>query len=364
VPQPPGRPSPLVLALALAAGVAVLAAVAYVGVRLLVPDTPLQQAVGLLPDDTLRVSFTDWTQLSEQLDGAGITASSEPAAMEEFLERAFDEDLIATSSLADSFTALAAAYGVTPLDAEWEAYGQGRDGSVALLRLGDDVDLDDLRDRLEALGYEVPPGGASSEGTWVGSPELVAKQDPILTPLQQHLAVVEDQNLFVMSDRPEYVDVAVAAVTGDDPDLASVDGVTELVDIAGEPTDAEIWARDFACEDLAMAQADPSDRTRGQQLTEDAGGVHPLQGLVFAQQADHTLTVGMQFSDDDQASADLQPRTDLARGEAPGQGGSFSDRFTVADATAQGSTVTLTLDPREGRVLSDLQQGPVLFATC
>ena len=55
----------------------------------------------------------------------------------------------------------------------------------------------------------------------------------------------------------------------------------------------------------------------------------------------------------------------LAAGPAPGQGGDFSDRFSVGSATADGDLVTLDLEPRPGSyVLSDLSSGPVLFATC
>ena len=54
---------------------------------------------------------------------------------------------------------------------------------------------------------------------------------------------------------------------------------------------------------------------------DEAGGIHPLEGLVMAQQGDSSLTVAMYFANEDQASQDLQPRTDLASGPAPGQGG-------------------------------------------
>jgi hypothetical protein len=55
----------------------------------------------------------------------------------------------------------------------------------------------------------------------------------------------------------------------------------------------------------------------------------------------------------------------LARGPAPGQGGTFGDRFRVTSVTAQGSLVVMQLDPRpDASVLSDLSTGPLLFATC
>ena len=101
-----------------------------------------------------------------------------------------------------------------------------------------------------------------------------------------------------------------------------------------------------------------------------AGGVNPLSGLVMALQppagsSSSDLTVGMEFADSDQASENLQPRVDLASGPAPGQGGTFPGRFRITSAQASGSSVVLQLEPRHGeQLLSDLSEGPVLFATC
>ncbi len=89
-----------------------------------------------------------------------------------------------------------------------------------------------------------------------------------------------------------------------------------------------------------------------------------MSGLVMAQQADSTLSVGMVFENEEQASEDLQPRTDLASGPAPGQGGTFSERFRVTDSVAEGRVLSMTFDPAKGTLLGDLAQGPVLFATC
>ncbi len=73
----------------------------------------------------------------------------------------------------------------------------------------------------------------------------------------------------------------------------------------------------------------------------------------------------LSFENDDQARTNADTRAVLASGPAPGQGGEFGDRFAVDTVTAEGSLVTMELDPREGEyVLSDLSSGPVLFATC
>ncbi len=309
-----------------------------------------ETALGHLPDTVLRASYTDWRAVTAAVDGRRTT---------EVLDAAFDEDLTAASALAATFANLEESFGVGPADAEWEAYGQARDGAVALLRLRDGVDLGALESRIADLGYE-----PSEDGVLVGSPELVLQLDAPLTATQENVAVVESERILVMSDSPEYAASAVEAVTGGSPALTSVDGVSALASVAGTPSAAMLWAGDFGCEDLAMSRADASGAADGAELVSGAGGVSPYSGLVLAQQPSSSLTVGLHYDSSDQASADLQPRADLASGAAPGQGGTFGERFSVTSATADGPLVTLSLEPVAGPVLADLSQGPVLFATC
>ena len=129
---------------------------------------------------------------------------------------------------------------------------------------------------------------------------------------------------------------------------------------------AVLWASDFACEDLSMASADAEDQRVADRLVADAGGVSPVTGLVVAQQPDRSIRVALEFESAAQASDNLQPRVDLAAGDAPGQGGSFPERFSITSGEADGSDVVLHLKPRRdaSAALSDLSSGPVLFATC
>lgn len=347
-------------------GVLALLVVVVVALVVVVPrlsSTRLESAVGMLPDSTLRASYTDWDQVSDQVEGEGISAATPAEEVDAFLERAFSEDLTVGSALGSSFEGLAANYEITPLDAEWEIYGQGRDGAVDLLRIGAGVDLEALEERFGELGYQSPPEGSGEAGVWVGTTDLVAGFDSPLPILQQNLAIVGSERILVMSDNAEYAATTVELVQGDGSALDDTDGVPELTTAAGEPTVAVLWAGDFACEDLSMSSADQGEADDGAALVEAVGGVHPLAGLVMAQ-SPSSLTVGMVFESDEQASDDLQARTDLASGEAPGQGGTFPERFEVIDATAEDRVVRLELDPVDGPVLADLGQGPVLFATC
>jgi hypothetical protein len=138
-----------------------------------------------------------------------------------------------------------------------------------------------------------------------------------------------------------------------------------VVERSGPALSASVLTGARACRELAMASADDTDQEQGELLVEEAGGVDPMTGFAMAAQPGGSVRVAMAFASEEQARANADSRTALARGPAPGQGGTFGDRFTVESATATGSTVELVLDPVEGAaVLSDLASGPVLFATC
>jgi hypothetical protein len=328
-------------------GVGVVGAVAawYLWPR---SSSPWEEALDRLPDSVLKVSYTDWAEVASSLE-------SSSGGIQDQIAATYDSGLTVTSALAQSAEAMEEQWGITLLDAEWEAYGQARDGAVDLLKLSEDVSLDELEERFEEMGYSGP-----SSGVWTGTPELVAQVG--LTGLQENVAVVEDERVLVMGDDPAFVESAVSVVSGDGSSLAS--SVSALEPAAGAPAAAYLWASDFACEDLAMSQADPADASDAAELVSSVGGVHPLAGMVMAQQPSGRVRVGMAFDSSDAASEDLQPRTDLATGEAIGQGGTFPERFEVVDATASDEVVTLELNPRTGPLLGDLGQGPVLFATC
>ena len=348
------------------AGVLVVAVLAgVVAWRLLTRTTTFEEALDNLPASSLRTSYVDWAHVRDEAHGTGLGAGSSRSTVSGFLSRAYDLDLTAGSAIADSSYALEKRYGFSPLDAEWEAFGQGRKGQVDVVRAGDEVDLEGVERSLRRLGYTAPSVGSGKGGTWVGGSDLVAQIDPDLTPVQQNFVVLPDEKLVLMSDSASYVAAAAQVVKGSDRSLSDVTGVDDLADASGQPVAAELWSGTFACEDLTMGQAGEEDQKVGEHLVAKAGKVSPLEGLVMARQPARTIIVGMQFESGDQASANLQPRVDLASGDAPGQGGSFRDRFTITSGTASGKTVVLKLrpEPRQS-VMSDLSSGPVLFATC
>ena len=342
---------------------ALVAVVAGLFVWRLFLDRPsdYERAVGYLPPSTLRATYTDWAEVRSAARGDDLSAGSSAGQVQAFLRRAFDHDLTPTSALAESTFALESHYGFSPLGAEWESFGQSPEGQVVVLALDEDADMEGIEKRLRTLGYDEPADGLGEGGTWEGSSDLVATIDSALTPVQQNVAVLAQEHLVLMSDSAAPVSSTASIVRGDSSGL----DVAALTSVAGSPVTAELWASDFACEDLAMSAADEEDQRVASSLVEKAGGVSPLSGLVIAQQPDRTITVGMLFETSDQASDNLQARVDLAAGEAPGQGGTFPERFTVTSGEADGETVVLRFDPTDAKfVFSDISAGPVLFATC
>lgn len=317
----------------------------------------LARAVELAPAGTERLSWTDWAAVRREL---GVERDDSPSAREldDLLARAFERDLASTSALVGSSPTLHREYGFSPASLSWELFAQGPEGAVEILGFGQGTDLGALGDRLERLGYQRP---AEAEGVWRGGADVLARIGPDLTPELQYVALLED-GLVLSSDRPDYLERAVAVARGEEE---AVTGLDQVVEASGSPLAAAVFTGAHACEELAMAQADDVDREQAEALLSDAGGVHPMTGFAMSAQADGGVRVTMAFETEEHAREDADSRSALASGPAPGQGGDFGDRFTVTSAVARGSTVVLELAPEEGEyVLSDLTSGPVLFASC
>ena len=322
----------------------------------------LSEALDTVPRSTLRLGYTDWSAVRREL---GVSADARPTedAVETLADEAYDTDLSAASSIDEATAALQEHFGFSPMTAEWEAFAQSSEGATMVLRMPDDFDLDRVVERLEDLGFTEP---SRSTGVWQGGIDLVAAIDPTITPELQYVAVLADEHLIVTSDQEDYAKEAAAVALGDSDSLGDIASTREVVAKVDDPAAAMVWSGDFACSDLAMSQADEDSQAQADAAVADAGGVSPLSDLVMAMAPDRTLTVAALFEDSGQAKDNLRPRAVLAVGEAPGRGGRFSDDFELVSSQSDGSAVLLELRPREqtGFVLSALDSGPVLFATC
>ena len=238
--------------------------------------TPYEQAVAWMPAETLRATYTDWAAVRGLADGTDLGAASSTRDVGSFLERAYDQDLVSASAVADSTYAMNEQYGFSPVDAAWEMYGQSREGAVVVMAMTDEVDLDGVERNLRSLGYQAPAEGAGTGGTWAGSADLVATIDPSLTPVLQNVVVLPDEHVVLLSDNTSYVSSAASVVTGSAESLEdATEGTAALAELAGEPVSAMLYASDFACEALSMGSADEEDRAVAEDLVNRVGGVSP-----------------------------------------------------------------------------------------
>lgn len=326
--------------------------------RTLAPTTRLAEAVSMAPSGTSRVAWTDWEGVRREL-GADVDAGSTAEQVEAFIAETFDDDLSSMSALGTSAGVMQEELGFSPATISWELLAQSEGGAVEIIGIEDAVDLGDVADRLTDLGWRPPE---DEDGVWVGGPDVLSGVGPMLTPELQHFALLEDERIVLASDQAPYLEQALETIKG------RGDEADDLADLAldlGEPLAAAVYDGAYACQELAMSQADEGAQAEAEQLLEAAGGVHPLTGFAMGLLPGGDVRALMQVEDADDAPGDAEARARLAGGPAPGQGGDFSDRFTVEEAASEGREVFLELRPVEGAyVLSDLTSGPVLFATC
>jgi hypothetical protein len=348
--------TPLLVALALAV-VAVAAVVTYV---VWPRGTELERAAALLPKDTLRVAWTDWAGVRNELDATDLDDAGPEA--EEFLAKASDQDLASASPTAISATVMADAFGFSPLTSEWELLGQGPHGMVLILKLDDDADFGKIADSFEDIGFSRPGKDALSGEVWKGGPDVITNVPDLGDPVLQNVAFLEEDNLLVTSDAADYLADAMPAVRGKEDGL----DLGQLVDPIEDPLAAVAFASDYACEDLSMGEADEGGQALADELVEQAGGVSPLTGYVAALRPGHRMTVVFDFETDKQAEKNAKSRRALAGMDDPGQLVSYPELFRVEDSEADGHRVVLRLEDvaDDGFALTNTTQGPVLLAVC
>jgi hypothetical protein len=327
-------------------GLALLAAAVVVAVHWWQgrDETTFEQAAAYAPSDAERLSWTDWSAVRKQVGSD--------------LDAAYDADLSSASALVQSAPVLESKFGFSPANADWELFSQSTEGAVVIVKLPTGDAVDAVGDDLEDAGFTRPK---DDDGVWMGGDTLLPEIGDNLTPELQYVALDADQGLVLTSDSDDYLQQFVDGL-GDE----EISGpMRSVVAASGEPLTAAVYDGHNVCSKLAMSQADADDQAAADRLVDEAGTVDPLTAYAMSVQPGGDVRAVMAFADDEQARTNADSRAVLAAGPAPGQGGDFSDRFSVESATADGDLVTLDLAPTSGSyVFSDLSSGPVLFATC
>lgn len=170
-----------------------------------------------------------------------------------------------------------------------------------------------------------------------------------------------------MSDAAAYAGLTVDTIHGDASPVLDEEGVADTAAaLADTSVSALVDFGDHACTATGFQDADPGQQALARQQIGAAGGISPLRGLARSIDATSRLTVVLDFASNAQAAADQEARVLLAQGDAPDQGGTFDERFSIASADVTGEVMTLVLAPRSSDtlLLRDLGRGGLLFAAC
>lgn len=302
--------------------------------------TDLERALGHAPGDAVRYAWTDWAGIRNEL-GADDLAG--------LLDEGFVSDVISTSAMVSSAEALDEVLGLSPATVSWELLAQSEQGSVVVLGV---KDVDALEERLAGAGWRQAP----DEGeVWSGDPGELAQRE--VAAQFTHIRADRSAGVVFASDQAAYL--------ASDEDGALDEGLLDTANAVGEPLSAVLLGGRQTCSELAMAHAGPEDQQVAEELVRDAGPVSPVSGYALAALPGGSARAVLAFESGEQAEENADTRAALASGPAPGQGGSFRDRFRLGEVRAEGRVVTLEMTPVDGAyVVSDLGSGPVLFATC
>lgn len=316
----------------------------------------LESAVALAPKASARLGWTDWAGIREELD-ADLSAASSTADVEKFLTDGFDADLTSPSALVSSAPVLQTDFGFSPATIDWELFAQSDDGAILMIGLPKSVDIDEVEDQLAENGYQEP---SLEDDVWIGGPDLLAQ----IGGLSQELAFItidRDNRVLAASDESSTLETWRDDRRGTDLE----DSIADVTAVAEGSLSASIYSDEYACVALSMTQADDADRTRAGELISQAGEINPYSAYAIAGLPGGDVRVAMAFESEEQARVNADTRSQLAAGPAPGQGGSFPERFELGEVIADGKVVIMPLDPLPSTyVMSDMANGPVLFATC
>ena len=330
--------------------------------RLFHHEARIEQALDALPKQTLVASYTDWRAARVDL-APRLTSDASVQTKKAFLDSAYERDYSINSVLVAFETEMQASYGWTVLDAEWEMYGQSRDGAVAVLKMPDDFDFDAAESQLSRLGYEL----AGDDGVRRGSAEVLSTISPSLTPQLSDIVLLPDKHLIVSSDSQSYAALTAETVRGDHDSVLDVEGVADMAaPLAENAVTAVVNVQARGCVAAGFDEADPGEQRLARQRIRSVGGVTTTDGLTLAIDDERRLTVIMHFTSGAEAADDRDPRIALAHGQAPDQGGTFEERFSIGEVKVVGTNLVMRLDPKSSDVhlLSDLGRGGLLFASC
>lgn len=276
------------------------------------PRSPVDRAWSVLPHGTHTATLIDWSQVS------AVLADEDADDLVNWRRAASARDLVQQSVLLNHEERIVDAFGWSPRDLAFEAYGQSDEGALLVVGLAgspdDGVTWVQFAAGFRELGYRL------DDGVWsIDANEFDVRAPGTPEPLR-NVAHLPDLGLVVAADRAEYVRESLAVVSGDAPALTDRPEIHQTLDPLRTSTAASVRQADIACETLSLDPLTADERAR---VRADApADLERYEALAFgvrdAGEA-QTLTAVLAFGDEATATRQLQARRDLFTGETLGR---------------------------------------------
>lgn len=322
------------------------------------PDTrpALTSALDVLPASTTIVGFTDWGQIRDHLGLGDVDTRGERSTL---TSEASKRDLATRSLIGRDVELMHHVLGWSAADADWEAFGQDRDGAASVIRLDRSISFDDVRGRLAAAGF------VHKRETWTAG-----KHTTRLPEILANVALLPRERLLVVSDHVRQISGVLDAVAGRAPSLASGPTAAATAQALAGSDSVILQAGRLACGTTAVANDAELERQAraavdrvgtlepyrfsGRGIVDRGGSGFSAQRVVFA----------MTFGSSVEASRQADVRSRLSTGPFIGRDGPIDETLRLRSAGADEATVRLDFahDPDTDVFMTGT--GPVLFASC
>ena len=322
-------------------------------------DSRSAMASGLdsLPADTQVAGFTDWSRIRQVLGVGSSTASGRATLTDDAALR----DLSTRSVIGQYTEEMHDAYGWSPADLDWEAYGQAQDGAVMVVRLGETVSFDSVRSHLRELGY------VRDGRVWtLGAESSVARS--ALGSTLRAITVIPRQRLLVAADRAAYVSTVLETIDRDAPSLLSVRSAADVASALAGADSALLQSGPFTCESTSLKDDGPDVQAQARAAIDRAGDlVEPEftgRALDAGSKTSQTMRFALGFRSPTAAAQQLRVRTALASGAFIGRSGRIEESLGLRSSSVRGSTALLRFRHDPDRTAYMTGDGPLLFAGC
>ena len=342
---------------------------------------PLETVLGLIPAqfETPFIAFTNWARIRADEGLEDLTSQSSLEERRALLLSTTTRQAAPSAFGASRFPLPATVWGWDTADHVWEV-NLVLDSFPPLwvIHLAEWVDIEALAGRFRDRGF--------SEEALLGAIvfrhplDLTADWLRVTELAILNTAILLEERLLVMCSSPGGVEAVLAARAGEVPTWADVpwavslaqliERVSGAVVLPGPSTCLSFSGSDVLSTLLSSAPGEASRRLKA--LLEEGSPLQPYVGLAAGYETQDGEAVGLfvlHYLTEEMAVADLPARKALAE-----EGVSVVTRapyresvFTVREATVEGTSVVLRVDPTNGqpsRLLHMVYRRDMVFAIC